>query len=107
MSEDISNGREAPNDENMEKESALRKEIDRVEQQVKDFAQSAIQAERNRNTDLVLSLLFYLIKLTRIQDLLNLQPKKPDWDLKRDLEKRLEPLNRKTQVAIADIIRKC
>jgi hypothetical protein len=35
-----------------------------------------------------------------------LQPKKPNWDLKRELETRLEPLNKKTQVALAEIIRK-
>lgn len=33
-------------------------------------------------------------------------PKKPNWDLKRDVEKKLEKLDRKTQRAIYEIIRK-
>ena len=38
-------------------------------------------------------------------DLFNIQPKKPNWDLKRDLEKRLERLRPKTQAAINTLIR--
>lgn len=38
-------------------------------------------------------------------DLFNLQPKKPNWDLKRDADKKLEKLNQKTDIAIAKIIR--
>ena len=38
-------------------------------------------------------------------DLFKLQPKKPNWDLKRDLEKRLQPLNVKTDNAIAKLVR--
>lgn len=38
-------------------------------------------------------------------DLFNLQPKKPNWDLKRDVDKRLERLNRRTDAAIARLIR--
>merc|ERR1711939_651434 len=38
-------------------------------------------------------------------DLFNIQPKKPNWDLKRDLEKRLEKLKPKTQAAINTLIR--
>ncbi|RPA95560.1 hypothetical protein L873DRAFT_1812674 [Choiromyces venosus 120613-1] len=38
-------------------------------------------------------------------DLFNLQPKKPNWDLKRDVDKKLEKLNQKTDIAIAKIIR--
>ena len=36
---------------------------------------------------------------------LNIAPKKANWDLKRDVEKKLEKLNRRTQRAIVDIIR--
>lgn len=39
------------------------------------------------------------------KDLFNLAPKKPNWDLKRDVEKKLEKLDRKTQRAIYEIIR--
>lgn len=38
-------------------------------------------------------------------DLFSLQPKKPNWDLKRDVDKKLERLNAKTDVAIAKMIR--
>lgn len=38
-------------------------------------------------------------------DLFKLQPKKPNWDLKRDLNKKLEVLNVRTENAIARIVR--
>ena len=38
-------------------------------------------------------------------DLFKLQPKKPNWDLKRDLAKKLEILNVRTDNAIARIVR--
>ena len=38
-------------------------------------------------------------------DLFKLQPKKPNWDLKRDLEKKLDILNVRTENAIARIVR--
>jgi coiled-coil domain-containing protein 12 len=38
-------------------------------------------------------------------DLFKLQPRKPNWDLKRDLEKKLEILNVRTENAIARMVR--
>lgn len=38
-------------------------------------------------------------------DIQNLAPRKPDWDLKRDVSKKLERLDRRTQRAIAELIR--
>jgi len=38
-------------------------------------------------------------------DLFSLAPKRANWDLKRDVEKKLERLDKRTQRAIADIIR--
>ena len=38
-------------------------------------------------------------------DLASLAPKKPDWDLKRDVNKKLEKLDRRTQKAIVHLIR--
>lgn len=35
----------------------------------------------------------------------NLAPRKPDWDLKRDVAKKLERLEKRTQRAIAELIR--
>ena len=39
------------------------------------------------------------------QDLTNIQPKKPNWDLKRDLERKLAKLKPKTDHAISTLIR--
>ncbi|XP_071941839.1 coiled-coil domain-containing protein 12-like [Antedon mediterranea] len=38
-------------------------------------------------------------------DIMNLAPRKPDWDLKRDVAKKLERLEKRTQRAIAELIR--
>lgn len=38
---------------------------------------------------------------------LNIAPKKPNWDLKRDVQKKLDILNLRTQRAIADLLRTC
>jgi coiled-coil domain-containing protein 12 len=38
-------------------------------------------------------------------DLFSLQPKRPNWDLKRDVEKKLERLKPKTDAAIARLLR--
>ncbi len=38
-------------------------------------------------------------------DIVNLAPRKPDWDLKRDVSKKLEKLEKQTQRAIAELIR--
>uniref|UniRef100_A0A4W3GL79 Coiled-coil domain containing 12 n=1 Tax=Callorhinchus milii TaxID=7868 RepID=A0A4W3GL79_CALMI len=40
-----------------------------------------------------------------LQDLANLAPRKPDWDLKRDVAKKLEKLEKRTERAIAELIR--
>lgn len=38
-------------------------------------------------------------------DLFKLQPKKPNWDLKRELDKKMEVLNVRTDNAIARLVR--
>ncbi|GAV09230.1 hypothetical protein RvY_18804 [Ramazzottius varieornatus] len=38
-------------------------------------------------------------------ELTNLAPRKPDWDLKRDVAKSLERLEKRTQRAVAELIR--
>ena len=40
-----------------------------------------------------------------ISDLVALAPKRPDWDLKRAIEPQLEKLKKKTERAIAELIR--
>lgn len=39
-----------------------------------------------------------------VQDLTSLAPRKPDWDLKRDVAPKLSKLERRTQKAIAELI---
>ncbi|XP_017886495.1 coiled-coil domain-containing protein 12 [Ceratina calcarata] len=58
-----------------------------VEEEVKDQLSAA-------NTKVVIEEL----------DISNLAPRKPDWDLKRDVTKKLEKLERRTQKAIAELI---
>ena len=42
--------------------------------------------------------------MTCLQDLLaNVAPKKPNWDLRRDVEKRLGKLERRTQRALVQL----
>lgn len=38
-------------------------------------------------------------------DVTSLAPRKPDWDLKRDITKKMEKLGRQTQRAMAELIR--
>lgn len=51
---------------------------------------------------LLLSLVY--INGTREQDLFNIAPKRANWDLKREMEKKLAKLDRKTQEAIHTLI---
>jgi hypothetical protein len=41
---------------------------------------------------------------TRKQDLFNIAPKRANWDLKREMEKKLAKLDRRTQEAIHTLI---
>ncbi|GAA5942722.1 hypothetical protein JCM3775_005026 [Rhodotorula graminis] len=67
-------------------------EADTVEKQVEGLADQAIaQDELQRAQEL---------------DLTNIQPKKPNWDLKRDLDRKLSKLKPKTDLAISQLIRK-
>ena len=42
-----------------------------------------------------------------VQDLFNIAPKRPNWDLKRELDKKLGKLERKTQESVHTLIREC
>ncbi|KAK2861198.1 hypothetical protein FQN49_004447 [Arthroderma sp. PD_2] len=55
-------------------------------------AETAHAAQENENTDKPI-------------DLFNLQPKKPNWDLKRDLEQKMKVLDVKTENAMAQLVR--
>ena len=44
--------------------------------------------------------------MLRKKDVFNIAPKRPNWDLKRELEKKLAKLERRTQESIHILIRK-
>lgn len=67
-------------------------EIETVEQATAGLIQQAIREDEQRRREEL--------------DLFNIQPKKANWDLKRDLEKRLEKVRPKTEAAINTLIRK-
>lgn len=81
------NGTEQPNEEDEENSQIILKNNDVIAQ---------IQEE--------VDTLKTPIEINEI-DIQNLAPRKPDWDLKRDVAKKLEILDRRTQRAIAEIIR--
>ncbi|KAI8907251.1 mRNA splicing factor [Gorgonomyces haynaldii] len=61
-----------------------------IEVMTKRIHEEAMEEEQNIKSEL---------------DLSNLAPKKPNWDLKRELEPKLEKLERQLAVAITDLIR--
>jgi coiled-coil domain-containing protein 12 len=46
-----------------------------------------------------------LTAIYALQDIFNIAPKRPNWDLKREMEKKLAKLERKTQESIHTLIR--
>jgi coiled-coil domain-containing protein 12 len=62
----------------------------------KKAAELALEAKRQQEEE---------AKDDKPLDLFKLQPKKPNWDLKRDLERKLEVLHVRTNNAIAKIVR--
>ncbi|CAH2105583.1 unnamed protein product [Euphydryas editha] len=76
-----------PQDETLQKEKLEDAEPSFVEEEVKDLVEAG--KEKVVLQDL---------------DISSLAPRKPDWDLKRDVAKKLEKLERRTQKAIAELI---
>ncbi|OWR46723.1 coiled-coil domain containing 12 protein [Danaus plexippus plexippus] len=76
-----------PQDENLQKEKLQDAQPAQVEEEVKDLVEAG--KEKVVLQDL---------------DISSLAPRKPDWDLKRDVAKKLEKLERRTQKAIAELI---
>ncbi|KAI0658798.1 mRNA splicing factor [Cubamyces menziesii] len=64
---------------------------DTVEHQVEGLAEKIIAEDAERRAQDL--------------DLFNIAPKRPNWDLKRELDKKLSKLERKTQEAIHTLIR--
>ncbi len=65
-------------------------DVNTVEKTAEAIRQQTFEQESKRNPEL---------------DLSNLAPKKPNWDLKRDLEAKMEKLDRLTLIAVSDFIR--
>ncbi|EPT04081.1 hypothetical protein FOMPIDRAFT_1114933 [Fomitopsis schrenkii] len=64
---------------------------DTVEKKVEGLADAIIEEDQQRRAQDL--------------DLFNIAPKRPNWDLKREMEKKLARLERKTQEAIHTLIR--
>jgi hypothetical protein len=82
---------------------------DTLERNVKGLAERIIaEDEAKRAQDLVTFI--FPLKVSapfnlHVQDLLNIAPKRPNWDLKREMEKKVAKLERQTQQAIHTLIR--
>ncbi|KAJ3340142.1 Coiled-coil domain-containing protein 12 [Gonapodya sp. JEL0774] len=72
-----------------------------LEEEVALFAKEALDQEEQRKKEVYLA----NVEEHTWQDIFNLAPRKANWDLKRDLQKKLVRLERKTQSSIAEIIR--
>ncbi|KAF8334221.1 uncharacterized protein EI90DRAFT_3145106 [Cantharellus anzutake] len=80
-----------PETRTLRKHGATDEEKDTVEKAVEGLAEKiAAEDEERRAQEL---------------DLFNIAPKRPNWDLKRDMEKKLGKLERKTQECIHALIR--
>lgn len=64
---------------------------DTVEKKVDGLAEAIISEDKERRAQDL--------------DLFNIAPKRPNWDLKREMEKKLAKLERRTQEAIHTLIR--
>ena len=82
---------------------------DTVEVQVKGLAEQIIaEDEKLRAQELVWFYNFDLFLFTLLinqKDVFNIAPKRPNWDLKREMEKKLAKLERRTQEAVHTLIR--
>ena len=96
-------------DEANEAEGALPTPVFRSYKPVNDdLAENALDpAEPSAIEDEIQDVLSSAKETTIIDELdfMNLAPRKPDWDLKRDIAKKLEKLERRTDRAIGEIIR--
>ena len=69
-------------------------------------AQIIIDDEKRRAQELVSQLSKAgFLSLMREKDVFNIAPKRPNWDLKRELDKKLAKLERRTQESIHILIR--
>ncbi|XP_062519956.1 coiled-coil domain-containing protein 12-like [Corticium candelabrum] len=77
-----------PKDETLQNLQMPRAKPESVDEQIEQHLNAAKEKESSKEVNL-----------------LSLAPRKPDWDLKRDVAKKLEKLERRTQRAIVELIR--
>ena len=81
---------------------------DTVEKNVEGLAEQIIEEDAGKRAqELVRAIVTSsdgIFDETRKQDLFNIAPKRANWDLKREMEKKLAKLDRKTQEAIHTLI---
>ncbi|XP_072173708.1 coiled-coil domain-containing protein 12-like [Diadema setosum] len=77
-----------PEDDTLQEHVLPKQDVPKVEEQVQDQLKAAVAKP-----------------VVEEVDISNLAPRKPDWDLKRDVAKKLEKLERRTHRAIAELIR--
>ena len=97
-----------PDTRTLRKHKTAAEPEDTIEHNVKGLAEQIIaEDEAKRAQDLVraASTQFFTLFNIHVQDLLNIAPKRPNWDLKREMEKKLARLERQTQQAIHTLIR--
>lgn len=82
---------------------------DTVENQARGMAAQIIADDEKRRAQELVCILCqkscFLLTVTR-KDVFNIAPKRPNWDLKRELEKKLAKLESRTQESIHILIRK-
>ena len=83
---------------------------DTLETNVKGLAEQIIAEDEAKRAQDLVTVIFSIETSTpftlHVKDLLNIAPKRPNWDLKREMEKKLARLERQTQQAIHTLIRK-
>ncbi|XP_045765249.1 coiled-coil domain-containing protein 12 isoform X1 [Maniola jurtina] len=88
-----------PQDEDLKKEKLTDAAPSLVEEEVKDL----VEAGKEKVSSYIIHNFILQVVLQDL-DISSLAPRKPDWDLKRDVSKKLEKLERRTQKAIAELI---
>jgi coiled-coil domain-containing protein 12 len=97
-----------PETRTLRKRQANEEIEDTLEKNVKGLAEQIIAEDEAKRAQDLVAVIFTQFSTplnVHVQDLLNIAPKRPNWDLKRELEKKVAKLERQTQQAIHTLIR--
>lgn len=86
----------APNDASMEEQESKKARVEEEEQQEQSEPKSALQAALNQAQSEI---------TTKEKSVESMAPKKINWDLKRDVEKKIAKLEKRTQKAIVELLK--